>query len=280
MSSQENKIAPNIWRAMGMMSVMLASMWLVLPAARAQDNSGITVSGSGKASGKPTVIEIPCIVSGDAELTADALVKYRDARKHAVDAIDGLKIPGLSVESKGYSIKDYVDQAAQQQAMMRGQGVVSSKQKISVVEQMKIVIKDADKMDQSTVMDTMLKVLDTVRDAGLTLGDGTVRNVNYYPPPPMPGLINFKIADPSALREQAYKQAMDDARTRAQKLADLAGVKLGRILSVHDGGQKAVGQNPNENEPPQAREPDELVSSTFSEIPLLVKLTVQFEIAK
>jgi uncharacterized protein YggE len=278
MSSRVSAV-PSPWRAMSIASVMLACICFFTPAARAQDNSGITVSGSGKASGKPTVIEIPCLVSGDAELTADALVKYRDARKHAVEAIDGLKIPGLSIESKGYSVKDYVDQTAQQQAMMRGQGVVSSKQKISVVEQLKIVIKDADKMDQSTVMDTMLKVLDTVRDAGLTLGDGTPRNVNYYPPPPLPALINFKIADSSALREAAYKQAMEDARTQAQKLADLAGVKLGRIISVHDAGQKAGRPNQDENGSPQPSS-DELVSSTFDEIPLAVKLTVQFEIAK
>src|SRR4051812_26150168 len=50
----------------------------------AQDNTGITVAGTAKVAGKPTSVEIPCIVSGDAELTADAIVKYRDARKRAV----------------------------------------------------------------------------------------------------------------------------------------------------------------------------------------------------
>src|SRR5262249_18310923 len=152
-------------------------------------------------------------------------------------AINGLKISNLSVESKGYSVKDYVDSAAQQQAMMRGQQVVSTKQKVSVTEQLKIVLKEADKMEQPALMDTMLKVLDTAKDSGLTLGDGTPRNVNYYPPPPGPALINFKITDVTALREQAYKQAMDDARSRAQKLAELAGVKLGKILAVRDGGR-------------------------------------------
>ena len=102
----------------------LACLMCLTPAVRAEDASGITVSGSGKASAKPTSVEIPCIVSGDAELTADAIVKYRDARKRAVDAIQGLKIAGLTVESKGYSVRDYVDAVAQQQAMMRGQAVV------------------------------------------------------------------------------------------------------------------------------------------------------------
>ena len=63
-------------------------------------------------------------------------------------------------------------------------------------------------------MDTMLKVLDTARDSGLTLGDGSIRNYNYYPPPPAPSLINFKIADTAAMRDEAYKQAMEDAKSQ------------------------------------------------------------------
>jgi uncharacterized protein YggE len=257
---------------------------ILAPMARAQDNSGITVAGTGKASGKPNTIEIACLVSGDAELTADAIVKYRDARKRAVDAIEALKIAGLSIDSKGYSVKDYVDMNAQQQAMMRGQAVVNSKQKVSVVEQLVIIIKDADKMEPAAMMDTMLKVLDTARDAGLTIGDGSPRNVNYYPPPPAPALIKFKIADISALREQAYKQAIEDAKTKAQKLADMAGVKIGKVLAVRDSNVRVPGQGGGENNPygtpPPVLDQNELSSTVYDEIPLNVSLTVQFEIAK
>jgi uncharacterized protein YggE len=266
-------------------AVSVCILALILsPVARAQDNSGITVAGTGKASGKPNIIEIACLVSGDAELTADAIVKYRDARKRAVDAIEALKIPGLTVDSKGYSVKDYVDMNAQQQAMMRGQAVVNSKQKVSVVEQLVIIIKDADKMESAAMMDTMLKVLDTARDAGLTIGDGSPRNVNYYPPPPPPALIKFKIADISALREQAYKQAVEDAKTKAQKLADMAGVKIGKVLAVRDSNVRVPGQPGGENNPYGTPAPvldqNELRSKVFDEIPLNVSLTVQFEIAK
>ena len=75
---------------------------------------------------------------------------------------------------------------------MRGQQVVSTKQKVSVTEQLTIVIKDVDKMEQAALMDTMLKVLDTARDSGLTLGDGQPRNYNYYPPPPPPVADQFQ----------------------------------------------------------------------------------------
>src|SRR5215210_6772891 len=89
--------------------ITLIMLMLSIAPVRAQDNIGITVSGSAKSSAKPTSVEIPCLVNGDAELTADAIVKYRDARKRAVAAIEALKIDGLSIDSKGYSVKDFVD---------------------------------------------------------------------------------------------------------------------------------------------------------------------------
>ena len=263
--------------------LIVASSCLMAPPTFAQDNSaGIIVSGSAKVTGKPTTVEIPCIVSGDAELTADAIVKYRDARKRAIAAIEALKIPGLSVDSQGYSVRDYVDSAQQQQAMMRGQAIVNNKQKVSVTERLTIVIKDVDKMEQGALMDTMLKVLDTAKDSGLNLGDGTVRNYNQYPPPPGPTLINFKITDTSAMRDEAYKKAIDDAKAKAQKLADLSGVKLGKILSVRDAQQRVVSSNGpyDAYSPPASASQNELVSSVFDDIPLNVSLTVQFEIVK
>src|SRR5439155_24724006 len=151
----------------GMMfaGLMLISFSFLAPISRAEESTGITVSGAAKVSAKPTSVEIPCIVSGDAELTADAIVKYRDARKRAIAAIEGLKIAGLSVDSKGYSVRDLVDSAAQQQAMMRGQQVVNAKQKVSVTEQLRIAIKDVDKLEQQAPMDTMLKELDPAGDS-------------------------------------------------------------------------------------------------------------------
>jgi uncharacterized protein YggE len=262
-----------VWACLLMLCLALA------PELRAQDTAGITVSGSARVTAKPTTVEIPCVVSGDAELTADAIVKYRDARKRAVAAIEGLKIPGLSIDSNGYSVRDFVDSAAQQQAMMRGQAVVNNKQKVSVTEQIRIVIKDIDKMEQSALMDTMLKVLDTARDSGLTLGDGSVRNYNQYPPPPSPSLVNFKITDTSAMREQGYKEAIEDAKNKAQKLADLSGVKLGKILSVRDANQTRRSGSGDEGAQP-APSQNELVSGVFDDIPLNVSLTVQFEILK
>lgn len=46
--------------------------------------------------------------------------------------------------------------------------------------------------------------------------------------------IQFDLSDPAALRQQARREAMQDAQARAQQLASLAGVTLGRPVSIEE----------------------------------------------
>src|SRR5450432_580340 len=96
-------------------------------------------------------------------------------------------------------------------------------------------------------METTLKLIDFARDNGLQVGPGSM---NYYQVQMAMqsgagmSMIAFKIPDPAPLREKAYKLAIDDARSKATRLAELSGVKLGRILSVTD---PDAGANKNED---------------------------------
>jgi uncharacterized protein YggE len=275
---------------------LIAVLALIVPLsasgqeAQPSNGDGITVSGSGEVKSKPNVVEISATVSGDAELAADAIVKYRDARRRGVEALNGLKLPGLKVESGGFSVNSSMD-AAQAQAMMQGNPSPGGKQRVTVTEQLKLVLSDLDKLKEEELMDTVLKVLDTGRDAGLQIGRAAPRN--YYEMQMMYNnggggagpLVSFKLKKPDALREDAYKQAMDDARKKAERLASLAGVKLGRILSVKDWGAANIN-NPQQ----QAMmamggfnmtvEEAALTSGVFTEIGVKVNVAVQFEIAK
>src|SRR4051812_36487033 len=101
------------WRALA----AFLSLWLVAAVAHAEQQGGsssdqggsgagegISVAGSGEVKAKPTTVELNATVSGDAELAADAIVKYRDARRRAVEALNGLKLEGLKVEGGGFSV--------------------------------------------------------------------------------------------------------------------------------------------------------------------------------
>lgn len=255
------------------------------PAPGSHDDA-ITVAGSAQVKAKPTEVEIGALVSGEAELTNDALVKYRDAKKRAVAAVEGLKMPGLTIESNGVSVNQAIDPNAAQM-MMQGRSTNLPKPKVQASESLKIVIKGAEKATPEQMMDMVMKVIDTGRDAGLQIGPPTPTNYYQYQMAMQNGqgmnIANFKVTDPTAARDEAYKQAMDDARKRAQRLADLAGVKLGRILSVTDGGQASGGvQYPVYYGYPQPAQgdPNELSSNMLGDIPLRVSVTVQFEIVK
>jgi uncharacterized protein len=52
--------------------------------------------------------------------------------------------------------------------------------------------------------------------------------------------IQFEMDDPKPLRSKARAKAVEDARARAQELATLSGVKLGRVLSVGELGMGEV----------------------------------------
>ena len=221
--------------------------------ARAQtgDNQGITVAGTAEVKIKPTQVIIGAVVSGEAELTNDAMVKYRDAKKRALAAIDALKLPKVSVEAKGLSVSQALDPNAAQM-MMQGRFANVGKSKVRATERLEIIVNDADKSTNDALMDVIMKLIDAGRDAGLQIGANPPSNWYEYQMEMNNGGVNqdipkFKVADVDAHREEAYKLAMDDARKKAQHLADLAkGVKLGRIPSQHpcQSGQRRW-QSPN-----------------------------------
>lgn len=52
--------------------------------------------------------------------------------------------------------------------------------------------------------------------------------------------LSFEIADPKPLEEKARQEALLDAKKRAKQIAAVAGIKVGRVLSVSDG---SVGES-------------------------------------
>ncbi len=266
----------------------VACVLLVASAARAQQ--GITVSASGEVKSKPTMVEIGATVNAEAELTADAIVKYRESKKKGVDALNNLKMANLVIDTNGFTVNSAMD-AQQQQRMMQGMGAgQSAKQKVEVTEQMKLTLKDVDKLEPEALMDSLLKIIDTGKDAGLIIGPPPISNYYEMQIRMQSGkgnsLVSFKLGDVNALKEQAYKHAMDSASAKAKRLAELAGVKLGRVLLVQEGqpkdeqSQQRMAYNPYMGLPMVVNEQTDVSSNLFTEIPVKVVLTVQFEIVK
>ena len=53
--------------------------------------------------------------------------------------------------------------------------------------------------------------------------------------------LSFELSDPKPLLAQAREAALTDAKAKAEQIAKATGVKLGRVLSVSDGGDSGGG---------------------------------------
>jgi uncharacterized protein YggE len=249
-----------------------------------EPHEGIVVHAVGTATGRPTHVEMSGKLSADAELAADAIVKFNDAKKRAMAALDGLKNPDLSVKSGGVSIATGMDSNTQQMMAMRGMATSAAGQKVRITETSRIVLANADKLSTQELLDKLLKVLDVAKDAGFVFSQPYTNDYYEMQARAMEGdiVVTFKMLDSSALRDKAYKAAIDDAKARAEKLAELSGTKLGRILSVQESG--AGGENNMINayvvymNRRTGNTEDALSGVTSGELTMRVALTVQFEL--
>ena len=255
-------------------------------------DEGIIVRGSGSASARPTEIEMSATLTGEAELAADARVKFRDAKRRAMAAMAGLKDPELSVIPGGISVGTGVGANAQMM-IMRGMAVPSTPQNVRLTEISRIIVSHTDKLEPDEMFDKLLKILDVAKDSGYQIGPPPAKNyyeVQIRAQEGSEGIatVSFKLPDSAALREKAYKAAIDDAKSKAAQLAELSGAKLGRIISVREDGAGKSDAEPESlivsiyggRANKEANEDKAISSSTSGELTLSVGLTVQFEIAK
>ena len=82
-----------------------------------------------------------------------------------------------------------------------------------------------------------------VRDIG-SLGEMITDVVNAGGDPVRVNGINFAIEDTAALEDDALALAVEDARARAERMAELSGVELGDLMAVSQGGGGAFPAQP------------------------------------
>lgn len=206
-----------------------------------QPAKGILVAGTGVAKAKPTVVELGGTVTGDAELASDAITKYRDNRQRAIDAIENLKIEGLKIEGGGVAINSTLSAQAMQ-AMMNGMPQTgAANNRLQVTEPLVIRLEGVDKLTTEELLETLVRIVDAGKDAGVVIGP--VQQYNPYVYNPRAGqassLAKFRMMDIKDLRQKAYEEAITDARQQAERLAKLSGVKLGRVTSVREGAPQS-----------------------------------------
>ncbi len=117
---------------------------------------------------KPNAVEIDLDVSASSELTADAIVKYRDAKKRVHDAFGALKLKNVTIEERGL----LVDQKGMMQNPYMWGGMPNTRTKTEVQLSRKLVVKAGDirSMPEDAVVQLVGKLLDVAQDSGGRLG--------------------------------------------------------------------------------------------------------------
>ncbi len=171
----------------------------------AQDNNtqGITVSGEGKASGTPDVAVLSLGVSSVKSTVKDARDDAAGTMQNVINAIKGDGVAEKDVQTTQYDISPEYDYPPNAAPKLTGYRVTNT-----------VTVKVRDVNNTS-------KVLDDVTAAG-----GDVVQVQG---------ISFTIDNPETLQDQARGEAVNDAKARAQRIADTAGVKLGAPISISEG---------------------------------------------
>jgi uncharacterized protein len=243
---------------------------------------GFTVAGKAQIASKPDLVEIDLEVAAASELTADAIVKYRDAKRRIRDAFAALKLNNVSVEERGL----LVDRKGAQQSPYYWDYQPNNRTKTEVQLTRKLVVKASGirKLDEEAVLQLVGRLLDVAQDAGAKVGGENNMYPYYYYRYGMnnnAGLVRFVLEDFDKLQEDAYAKAVGDARSRAERLARLSKVELGPIVAIRETavpGDKPAGggeQSPNADDQSTHKR---LETSKFQDVPVRVELLVRFEV--
>lgn len=178
--------------------------------------TGITVSGEGKVSVRPDIAVVNVGVEVTAPTVAEARAQAAEAMQRLQDAVKAAGVQDADIRTQYFNIYPqyvYSENEAPRIAAF------------TVNNQVELKVRD---------IDAASEVLDSAIEAG-----GDAVRVNG---------ISFTVEDPESFLADARRVAIENAKERAQVLADAAGVTLGAARSI---SESASG---GEISPPYARD--------------------------
>jgi uncharacterized protein YggE len=221
------------------------------PAANAPAR-GISVNGVGKANGKPNVARSTIGVEARAGTAEEAMAEVNQRMAQVIAAVKQAGVADADVRTSTLSLnfeRNYetprpefapsamvvsAPVAAPASAPAANPAAKPKSAGVAVPKAEQVPAAPLVKLPQGfyTATNSVEVTIRNLDAAGKVLSAATGAGANQ-----LYG-IRFEIEDPSALQADARKKAVEDARARAERLAQLAGVKLGPAVSITelDGG--------------------------------------------
>jgi uncharacterized protein YggE len=167
------------------------------------DPHTITMAGHGEVKGAPDQAQITTGVTTQAPTAAAALAANTGRMRGLFDTLAKAGIPARNIQTVNFSVSpQYTNSGPNQPSRVTG---------YQVTNQVAVQIDDIAKVGATL-------------DALVTVGSNDMNG------------IAFSIKQPAPLLEQARTLAVADARARAETYARAAGVTLGPVLSISEGG--------------------------------------------
>ncbi len=198
----------------------------------------LNATGQAEVEMSPDRAVLGVAVTGTGEDPQDAMVKFRDNRRRAIEALEAVPLEGLTVEPMGVSLSYIYDQQELNQMRNGMPNAVAPTPKIVVSERLRVVIPGLKAFeDEDALVGAMQQVITTVRDQGLGLGqDPTAEMAGYsygYNAQPQT-LFSYESTGAEAKLAAARAEAVEDAKANATKIAALIGATLGPIVSFSE----------------------------------------------
>lgn len=161
---------------------------------------GIRVSGTASISLKPDMAKVDLGVEAQEDTVAEARDRAASAMNNILEALNAAGVPSKDIETSHFSIKPSYQSRSDYSRWLAG---------FEVTNTLEVKIRD---------IDSVGTVIDRAVEAG-----GDLVKVDY---------INFHVGDPDQHMERLLAGAVENATCKARRLADLAGVTLGKPLSI------------------------------------------------
>lgn len=169
----------------------------------------ITVSGTGKASTPPTIAQVSFTVEERAASEQEAQTAATKKTNAALAALKQMGIDDKDIKTTGYQIYPQYETPDCKPGAPCAQGTKISSYQVS--QSVDVKVRDTNKAGE------VLKAL----------GTAGVQNVSGP---------NFTVDEPTAVQAEARGKAIEDARQKAQLLANQLGVRLGTVVSFSENG--------------------------------------------
>jgi hypothetical protein len=163
---------------------------------------GVWVSGQGKVTAIPDLATLYLGVEAQADTVAEAQAQAVEAMDGVMDALSDSGVDEDDIQTQYFSI-DQVTRWNDDEPVVIG---------YRVTNMVTVKIREIDNVGA---------IIDAVAEAG-----GDLIRINN---------IAFSVEDPSEYYEEARAEAMADAKDKAEQLADLAGIELGKATYISEG---------------------------------------------